>query len=127
MEMQDKYVPGVCNIGRTEIKRRKRVGWSGLIATVVLWALFVGFDVSAQWRLILFIPATISAAGFLQARMRFCAYYGFASLFNFTADAKTESIQQSEYRAADRLKAWQITLLAPLIGVAFCMLAIAIS
>jgi len=115
--IQNKYIPGVCNIGPAEIKKRKQAGWMGLIATVALWAVFVWFSVAPAWRLLLFFPAMLSATGFLQAYMHFCAYFGFASLFNFGDVGKTDSVQQAEFRAKDRHKAWQIIIYSVLIGL----------
>jgi len=115
--IQDKYIPGVCNIGPEEIKKRKQAGWMGLIATALLWAAFIWFDISSIWRLTLFIPAMMSATGFLQAYMHFCAYFGFASLFNFGDVGKTDSVSQAEFRAKDRRRAWQIIIYSILIGL----------
>ena len=121
--IQNKYIPGVCNIGPEEIKKRKQAGWMGLIVTVVLWAVFVWFDVAAPWRLSLFFPAMMSATGFLQAYMHFCAYFGFASLFNFGDVGKTDSVSQAEFRAKDRRRAWQIIVYSVLIGTAVSITA----
>jgi len=119
--IQNKYIPGVCNIGPAEIKKRKQAGWLGLIATVALWAVFVWFSVAPVWRLLLFFPAMMSATGFLQAYMHFCAYFGFASLFNFGDVGKTDSVSQAEFRAKDRRRAWQIVIYSILIGLAVAL------
>ena len=121
--MEDKYIPGVCNIGPAEIKKRKQAGWTGLIATVLLWMAFIWFDVPSAWRLLLFFPAMMSATGFLQAYMHFCAYFGFASLFNFGDVGKTDSVSQAEFRARDRRRAWQIIIYSVLVGVIAAFLA----
>jgi len=121
--IQNTYVPGVCNIGPAEIKKRKQAGWIGLIATIVLWVAFIWFDVPFAWRLLLFFPAMMSATGFLQAYMHFCAYFGFASLFNFGDVGKTDSVSQAEFRAKDRRRAWQIIIYSVLIGVIAAFLA----
>ena len=126
MEMQNKYIPGVCNIGPAEINKRKQAGWIGLIATIALWAIFIWFDIPSIWRLTLFFPAMMSATGFLQAYMHFCAYFGFASLFNFGDVGKTESVSQAELRAKDKRKAWQIVIYAILIGLAVALIAYAL-
>ena len=121
--IQNKYIPGVCNIGDEEIKMRKRAGWGGLVATIILWGIFVWFNVPQVWRLTLFFPAMMSATGFLQARTHFCAYFGFASLFNFGDVGKTDSVQQAEFRAKDKKKAWQIVIHSVLIGLAIAVIA----
>lgn len=123
MEIQNKYIPGVCNIGDEEIKKRKQAGWMGLIITVVLWAAFIWFDIPSIWRLALFFPAMMSATGFLQAYMHFCAYFGFASLFNFQNVGKTDSVSQAEFRKQDKRKAWQIITYSVLIGFVIALIA----
>ena len=121
--IQNKYIPGVCNIGPAEIKKRKQAGWAGLIATILLWAAFIWFNVPSIWRLTLFFPAMMSATGFLQAYMHFCAYFGFASLFNFGDVGKTDSVSQAEFRAKDRRRAWQIIIYSVLIGLTISLTA----
>ena len=121
--MEEKYIPGVCNIGPAEIKKRKQAGWMGLVATIILWMAFIWFDVPSAWRLLLFFPAMMSATGFLQAYTHFCAYFGFASLFNFGDVGKTDSVSQAEFRAKDRRRAWQIIIYSVLVGVAVAFLA----
>lgn len=120
---QNKYVPGVCNIGDEEIKMRRRTGQIGLVVTIALWASFIWFDVPHIWRLTLFFPAMMSATGFLQAYMHFCAYFGFASLFNFGNVGKIDTIQQAEFRAKDKKKAWQIVMYSVLIGLVAALIA----
>lgn len=126
MEMQNKYIPGVCNIGPEEIKKRKQAGWIGLIATIALWAIFIWLNIPSIWRLSLFFPAMMSATGFLQAYMHFCAYFGFASLFNFGDVGKTDSVSQAEFRAKDKRRAWQIIIYAVLIGIAIAIISVLI-
>ncbi len=117
METQNQYIPGVCNIGPQEIRRRKQAGWMGLLTTVTLWAVFIWFDVSPLWRLTLFIPAMMAAIGFQQAYMRFCVYYGFARVFNFEEIGKTSSTQQAGFQDKDGRKAWQIIIVSILVGL----------
>jgi hypothetical protein len=112
------YIPGVCNIGPAEIRRRSQSGWFGLGVTVVLWAAFFVFRVPAPWRLFLFFPSMISATGFLQAAMHFCAGFGMRGVFNFgQVVGKTESVEQAEFRRKDQRKARSIALLSALAGL----------
>lgn len=118
MAVASEYVPGVCNIGPAEIRRRRQSGWLGLGATVVLWAAFFLFRVPAPWRLFLFLPSMIGATGFLQAGMHFCAGFGMRGVFNFGAEVgKTESVEQAEFRRKDQRKARSIGLLSALAGL----------
>jgi hypothetical protein len=121
--MNDKYIPGVCNIGPAEINRRRRAGWFGLGLTVLLWLAFLVFHVPAGWRLTLFFPAFIGAEGFLQAAFHFCAGFGSRGLFNFGSEVgKTETVQQDEFRHKDKRKAQLISLYSALIGLAVAVL-----
>ena len=122
-QTKSQYIPGVCNIGPAEIKRRKQAAWIGFAATVVLWGILVYLNAAPAWRLLLFLPAVMSAFGFIQAYMRFCIYYGFAALFNFGDVGRTDTVQQAEFRARDKRKAWQITVGATLVGVLVAVLA----
>ena len=111
------YIPGVCNIGPDEIKKRKIGGWSGLIITIIFWGAFFIFTIPKEWALLIFFPVMMSAVGFLQAYMQFCVYFGFANLFNFGDVGKTDSVSQAEYRKQDRRKAWKILTYAFLISI----------
>jgi len=122
--MKNKYIPGVCNIGTAEIKKRKQAGWMGFIITVLLWAVFIWFDIPPVWRLTLFFPTMMSATGFLQAYMHFCAYFGFAPLFNFGPKVgKTDTVQQAEFRAKDKRKAWLIIIYSVIVGIIVAIIA----
>ncbi len=122
--VEDKYVPGVCNIGKREIKRRKQAGWAGLVITVILLGLLIYFDMTRPWRLVTFIPAMMMAIGFLQARMHFCAYFGMHGVFNFSPDiGKTDTVEQAEFRSMDRRKSWQIIAYSAIIGAVVAIIS----
>ena len=123
-KIESKYVPGVCNIGEAEIRKRKRGGWLGLMLTIALFAVLVYFGSPPIWRLILFVPSTFAAVGFLQARMHFCAYFAALGIFNFGEDtSKNDTVQQAEFRAMDRRKALQIIAYSVIIGAAVAVVA----
>ncbi len=124
MQTQNQYIPGVCNIGKSEIKRRNQGGWVGLVITVVLYSLLVYLGIPHIWRLIIFIPAVMAAIGFLQAYMHFCAYFGMHGVFNFNPDVgRTDTVEQAEFRAMDRRKAWKIIIYSVIIGAAVAIIA----
>jgi hypothetical protein len=119
MSSKSEYIPGVCNIGPAEIYRRKQAGWLGAAATVLLWIAFFIFKVPALWRVLLFIPSTMAAVGFLQAAMHFCAAFGMLGVFNFGPNVgKTDTVEQAEFRRQDRQKALRILFYSILIGAA---------
>jgi hypothetical protein len=111
------YVPGICNIGPAEIARRRRAGHTGLLATLVLFAILVVLGVPPVARLLLAIPAAIAASGYLQAHLRFCAGFGQLGVFNFGPVGATESVVDEAARARDRRRARQIGLASGAIGV----------
>lgn len=114
----DEYVPGLCNIGLKEIGRRKLFGWWMLAITFIFWLFLAVSEASSAWSLLLFIPASLSAFGFLQASFHFCAAFGLKGLFNFSTEyEKTETIKEVGYRAIDRRRAWQIIFYSALIGL----------
>ncbi|MGB7566475.1 MAG: hypothetical protein WBM07_01330 [Chitinivibrionales bacterium] len=124
MNKTNEYIPGVCNIGRAEIGRRKQAGWVGTIVTIAVWLVLFALRVPAAWQLLLFLPASLAASGFLQAFMHFCAGFGSRGLFNFGPEVgKTETVTQAEFRAKDRKKARQIFGLSLIIGVAVAVVA----
>jgi hypothetical protein len=115
----EQYVPGVCNIGAGEVRKRGTVGWIGLIATIVIWAAFVALNTAPHWRLLLFVPAMISALGFLQARQHFCIKYGFRGTHKFGRDVgEPDPADRTDSRRKDRRTSLAILGLAALVGAA---------
>ena len=116
---KSQYIPGVCNIGRAEIRQRWIAGWIGVAASVLLLAILVLFKTAVAWRLLVFFPATLAAVGFLQAAWHFCAKFGLGGVFNFGPDlGQTDTVEQAEFRKKDRRTALLIIGLSLLIGLA---------
>src|SRR3982751_5981491 len=80
---RDSYVPGVCNIGPAEIASRRRSGHVGMLAAVGLLLVLVAIAAPPIARLLIALPVAVGASGYLQARLRFCAGFGAAGVFNF--------------------------------------------
>ena len=117
--MQLEYVPGACNIGPDEIARRQRVARIGLVATVVLAVALVasGAGVASPTRLLVGLPLTGAAIGWIQARRRFCMAYGLAGTFNLGAIGNMERVSGAEALAADRRTALTIVAQGIAVGV----------
>jgi hypothetical protein len=121
---EPQYIPGVCNIGPAEIAVRKRTGWIGLALAALLWILLVYSDVGRSWFLLLFVPSALSAVGFIQGAMHFCAAYGLRSVFNVASEVgDTDTVLQAEFRAQDKKKARQILGSSAGIGVLVAVVA----
>ena len=121
------YQAGTCNIGPAEIARRRWTGHVGLVVTLALLGAFVWFDVPSWVRLIVFLPAAVSAAGYLQAHFRFCADYGWRGVFNVGERAghhRTTAVADAAARRADRRKAMLISAGSGAVGLAVTLLAL---
>jgi hypothetical protein len=117
------YVPGACNIGPAEIARRRRTGHVGLLATVVVVAALVAVGAPPQARLIAALPAAASAAGYLQAWLKFCAAFGARGISNFGPLGRAEEVGGPGVRARDRVRAYQIGLASLGVGLAVAVAA----
>jgi hypothetical protein len=118
------YQPGVCNIGPAEIRRRRRAGHVGLLATIGLLAALILIDAPPLARLLIALPAAVSASGYLQAALKFCAGYGQLGVFNFGDEGERTQIVDDAARAADRRRARQISFTSFAIGAAVAVVAV---
>jgi hypothetical protein len=117
------YVPGICNIGPAEIARRRRAGHAGLAVTAVLFAALIALGAPYWARLLLIVPAAVSASGYLQAWLHFCAGFGSQGVVNFGPLGTTERVEDPQARARDRMKSLQIGLASLGIGLAVGVVA----
>ncbi|MES1169995.1 MAG: hypothetical protein ABUL47_04835 [Leifsonia sp.] len=117
------YQPGVCNIGPAEIRQRRVSGYIGLAIGVVFLVLAFALQWPAPWRLLVFLPAALSATGFLQGAFHFCVRFGTQGLFNFGELGTQETVYQAEYRRKDQRKAIQIVVLSVLIAAVVAIAA----
>lgn len=124
--MSTEYIPGSCNIGKGEIRRRQLVALIGIFLTFSSATALLATNQSRTNRLSIFIPALIFSIGFVQARSKFCLAYGLAGTFNFERLGKISRVQSKQDRKADRKTAIIILLksaaLAALITALFFIL-----
>ena len=104
------YIAGSCNIGQSEIKRRKQGAILGGILYLVTAISFLVTDAPTSTRLISFIPAMLLSAGFIQSRRKFCVAYGFLGIFNFEQLGNTKQITINQDLKADRRYAVRLLL-----------------
>lgn len=81
--MASDYVPGVCNIGPWEIRRRRAYAITGFAVAIVMLAALVANGSPAATRLVLILPLWGGMFSWLQARRRFCAGFAMAGISNF--------------------------------------------
>ncbi len=124
--MSAEYIPGTCNIGKGEIRRRQLVAILGLFLTTFSAATIIATDQSKNSRLSIFLPALIFSIGFVQSRKKFCLAYGLAGTFNFGKLGQISKVQSNEDRKSDRKTAvsilFQATALSAFITAAFFVL-----
>jgi len=61
------YVAGRRNIGPNEVRRRRRLGFIGAAASVLLFLLLLWLDAPKPTRVLLALPILTSVLGFVQA------------------------------------------------------------
>ncbi len=108
--MSAEYIPGTCNIGKGEVRRRQLVAIFGLFLTTFSAATIIATDQSKNSRLSIFLPALIFSIGFVQSRRKFCLAYGLAGTFNFGKLGQISKVQSNEDRKSDRKTAVSILL-----------------
>ncbi len=108
--MSSEYIPGTCNIGKGEIRRRQLVALFGIFLTVSSATALLATDQPRSSRLSIFVPALVFSIGFVQSRSKFCLAYGLAGTFNFERLGKISRVQSTEDRKADRKTAIVILL-----------------
>ena len=129
--MSSDYIPGTCNIGKSEIRQRQFVALVGAFLTVFIGIGLLSNEDPNPPRFFIFFPALIFAIGFVQSRKKFCLAYGFAGTFNFGRLGKASKVASAEDKKADRKMAISIfrqsVLLALGITVIYTTLAIIFS
>jgi len=97
------YVPGACNIGPWEIRRRRLSAIAALVGAFALFAVLVAIDAPQWTRIALILPAWGGAISWLQARRHFCVAYAMGGLSNFgNGEATRQAVVDPVQRALDR-------------------------
>ncbi len=123
--MSDTYIPGTCNLGKAEVRRRQFVAFLGLALSI--FSAFGLWQGSTLARLTIFLPLFVFAVGFVQSRRKFCMAYGFAGAFNLGRLGELSRVQDPADRVADRKTALSILGQAALLALALTLLYAAIS
>ena len=120
LKMPDiEYIPGTCNIGKGEVRKRQLVAVVGLFFSVITLLAFSTVETPTAARLGIFFPLMVASVGFVQSRSKFCLAYGFAGTFNVGKMGDIKRVSSKEDRAADRKTALVI------LGKSFLLAALA--
>jgi len=122
--MNLEYVAGACNIGPEEITRRKRAAVAGLVATLLLAFVLIvlGAPNGLGPRLLVALPLTGAAIGWIQAQRRFCIAYGLAGTFNLGKIGEMSRVTNRAGLAADRRTALVIGVQGLAVGLVGALL-----
>ena len=102
------YIPGSCNIGKGEIRRRQLVALVGLVSSFLMLLAFSATDDTSTIQILIFFPLLVASVGFVQSRSKFCLAYGFAGTFNIGKLGEITRVASKEDRKADRVTALKI-------------------
>ncbi len=116
------YVPGTCNLGKDEIRRRQVVALIGAVLTIISFSGLVVADTANSARWSLFAPLMIFSVGFIQSRKKFCLAYGLLGTFNLGKLGDISRVQSAEDRKADRKTALTIFIQSALLALALSAL-----
>jgi hypothetical protein len=116
------YIPGTCNLGKAEIRRRQVVALIGAGLTLVSFAGLFAADTANSARWSLFAPLMVFSVGFIQSRKKFCLAYGLMGTFNLGKLGDITKVQSSEDRKADRKTALAIFAQSALLALALTAL-----
>lgn len=114
--MTDASVPGVCNIGPAEIRRRRTSGIAASAVTVAVLGATLLTGAPKPLRLLVALPAAGAATGFIQAATHFCAGFGMKGVFNLGETGTVDTVEQAEFRREDQRTAKRILAASAAIG-----------
>ena len=114
--MSQEYIPGSCNIGKGEVRRRQVVALAGAVISATSLVGLISTDAARSARFSLFIPLMVFAIGFIQSSKKFCLAYGFLGNFNFGSLGQISRVSDPIAKKADRKTA--LTILAQSIALA---------
>ncbi len=99
----DGYVPGACNIGPWEIRRRRVSAIVAFVVAAALFAALLAVGAPAWIRLALIAPLWGGMISWLQARRHFCVAFAMGGLANFgDGEASRRQVVDPVGRALDR-------------------------
>ncbi len=108
----NKYSPGLCNIGSDERRKRFASAIFGVFFFVALLGFLVILNVPRPYYLFLFFPAYLAIIGYVEYSLGFCAYFGSMGVYNFGSFGERTRVNGATNRNKDALRASQVFLTA---------------
>ncbi|HQT44626.1 MAG TPA: hypothetical protein PLO51_01490 [Candidatus Micrarchaeota archaeon] len=109
--MADGYVPGVCNIGKKETRKRYALAAIGLVVTAAFALVVNALALPKLYLLLAFIPLFLTFEGFYQGYFHFCAGFAARRIFDFSGSGGGRgNVADEEAHRQDMEKAKKIHL-----------------
>jgi len=121
----DAYVPGACNIGPWEIRRRRAFAGIALAIAALLLLALVAVHAPGPARLVLILPLWGGVFSWLQARRRFCGAFALGGIANFgEGTGSRRAVDDPAAHRADVLATWRMTRDSFLLALAITVVAV---
>ncbi|MBU6242599.1 MAG: hypothetical protein KGP06_00910 [Acidobacteria bacterium] len=117
--MSAQYIPGTCNLGKSEVRRRQIVALIGAVFSISSGFNLASAKVPTIGKFSIFLPLMVFSIGFVQSRKKFCLAYGLAGTFNLGKMGEISKVQNPLDRAADRKTA--LIIMAQSAALAFVL------
>ena len=119
----DNYIPGQCNIGKYEARKRLNSCIFGIILAAGFSFFFYIFMIDKFIVfIILFGSMFAGVLGFLQYYNKFCVYFGFLQVFNFENITKLTKVLNLSDIEKDKQKALKLILISSIIALVYAVL-----
>lgn len=107
----DGYRPGVCNIGKNEVRKRYSTAFVGFIVAGLLVGAIVLYSLPRLLLLLSFVPLFLGAEGFYQGHFKFCAGFAARSKYDFSGSSDEKgTVTDKGAHNLDMRKAMRINL-----------------
>jgi len=120
------YIPGTCNIGTGEIRRRQIVALIGAVLSLVTLIGMITSSAPRSARFGIIAPLAIASIGWVQSRKKFCLAYGFMGTFNFGKLGQISRVSDSASKLADRKTAFKILGQSLFLALALTLIVVAL-
>jgi len=108
------YVPGRCNIGRQERRRRYRIAAIGFVVAALYVAWVALSDAPAVLAVGVFAPLAVAVEWYVQGREAFCVRL--AARGRYSVEDETGRVESEDARRTDRQYAAKLTALSLLVA-----------
>ena len=123
------YEPGVCNIGKVEIRKRYAFGLIGFILTIILAIVFISLNIYLPWSLLItIIPLVLGFEGIFQGKAKFCAGFAARGIYDFNGSGGGRNkVSSDDDHRKDLKKANRIHLYSVISGLIILVIILGIN